>query len=144
MLSARSAHYWLWFLLFGVVSTLVAFSQSHSLNNIGTEAVWLLVTGLLGIVFGHVRSFARPYDLIVGIIFTGVGLLGVLHNFGINLTAQSPTASQTLADGAILGLSLILPYALIHTVLGLTSLNQGLRAKEATSSVVVNSSQKAA
>lgn len=144
MLSARSTHYWLWFLLFGVVSTLVAYSQSHSFGNLGTEAVWLLVTGLLGVLTGYVRSFSRPYDLIVGILFTGVGLLGVLHNFGINLTAQSPTASKTLADGAILGLSLSLPYALIHTVLGLTSLNQSLRAKAATSSVVVNSSQAAA
>lgn len=144
MLSARSTHYWLWFLLFGVVSALVAFSQTHTLSNIGTEAVWLLMAGLLGIVFGYVRSFARPYDLIVGILFTGIGLLGVLHNFGINLTAQSATASSALSNDAILGLSLSLPYALIHTVLGLTSLNQGLRARRETSSVLVSNSRAAA
>lgn len=45
MLSQRSTHYWLWFLLFGVVSSIVAVTRQHSLDS---ESVWLLVTGMLG------------------------------------------------------------------------------------------------
>ena len=46
-------------------------------------------------------------------------------------------APNAIDDTAILGLSLSLPYALIHTVLGLTSLSHGLRARVATSRVAV-------
>ena len=78
MLSHRSAHYWLWFLLFGVVSALVAWSSSQQLN---AEAVWLTITGLLGVLLGSRRlrgPLGRPYDLVIGLLFTGVGLLGIL------------------------------------------------------------------
>ena len=60
MLSRRNTHYWLWFLLFGVVSTLVSTSRGEG---IGTETMWLLITGLLGLVFGALlHALARPYD----------------------------------------------------------------------------------
>ncbi|HLY32803.1 MAG TPA: hypothetical protein VKQ36_17400 [Ktedonobacterales bacterium] len=137
MLAQRSAHYWLWFIVFGVLSALVDFFQGLGLT---TETLWLVITGLLGVILGAglFRSITRPYDLVVGILFTGIGLLGVLHNFDINLvptTAHLPKG--TIDTASILGLSLSLPYALIHTLLGLTSLNSGLRTSSSGSSVVV-------
>ena len=135
MLSQRNTHYWLWFLLFGVVSALVTISQG---DGITSETVWLLVAGFLGLLTGSfMHSLVRPYDLAIGLLFTTVGLLGILHNFGLNLVATSGIAPNALDETAILGLSLSLPYALIHTVLGLTSLSHGLRAKVATSHISV-------
>jgi hypothetical protein len=43
----------------------------------------------------------------------------------------------TFDTTSILGLSLSLPYALIHAVLGLTSLNHGLAPKTAAPGVMV-------
>jgi hypothetical protein len=136
MLSQRNTHYWLWFLLFGVVSALVTISKG---DGIATETMWLLIAGFLGLLLGaFLPTLARPYDLVIGLLFTAVGLLGILHNFGLNLVAQnSGLAPNAIDETAILGLSLSLPYALIHTVLGLTSLSHGLRARVATSRVAV-------
>ena len=142
MLSSRSTHYWLWFLLFGVVSSLTVWSRQHTLDS---ESVWLLVTGIVGIVVGGLGGrLARPYDLLIGLLFTGVGMLGILHNFGFNLVAERPTAPGLVDTSAILGLSLSLAYALIHTLLGLTSLNSGLRARVATSAVTVETARASA
>ncbi len=135
MLSQRSTHYWLWFLLFGVVSALVSASRGAGISS---ETMWLLVTGFLGLVFGaFLHALERPYDLVIGLIFTVVGVLGILHAFGLNLVATSGVVPNAIDETAILGLSLSLPYALIHTVLGLTSLSHGLRARVATSQVAV-------
>jgi len=136
MLSQRNTHYWLWFLLFGVISALVTVSKGEGIT---TETTWLLVAGFLGLlVGGFIHSLARPYDLVIGLLFTIVGVLGILHNFGLNLVGQpSGIAPNAIDETSILGLSLSLPYALIHTVLGLTSLSHGLRAKVATSHVAV-------
>ncbi len=136
MLSQRNTHYWLWFLLFGVVSALVTISKGEGIT---TETMWLLIAGFLGLILGALLpSLARPYDLVIGLLFTGVGLLGILHNFGLNLVATSSgIAPNAIDQTAILGLSLSLPYALIHTVLGLTSLSHGLRMKTARSQVTV-------
>lgn len=135
MLSQRNTHYWLWFLLFGVVSALVTVSKGEGIT---TETMWLLITGFLGLLLGaFMPSLARPFDLVIGLLFTVVGLLGVLHAFGLNLVATSGIAPNAIDETTILGLSLSLPYALIHTVLGLTSLSHGLRAKVATSRVAV-------
>jgi hypothetical protein len=136
MLSQRNTHYWLWFLLFGVVSALVSISQGKGIT---TETMWLLITGFLGLLLGAlIPSLARPYDLVIGLLFTTVGLLGILHSFGLNLVGQpSAIAPNAIDETAILGLSLSLPYALIHTLLGLTSLSHGLRARIATSRVAV-------
>ena len=131
MLSQRNTHYWLWFLLFGVVSALVNWSQG---NGITTETLWLLITGFLGLVLGLlVPALARPFDLVIGGLFTLVGLLGILHAFGVNLVPSGNVPPNALDTTAILGLSLGLPYALIHTLLGLTSLNHGLRTQVAVS-----------
>ncbi len=129
MLSHRSAHYWLWFLLFGVVSVVVGLVNGQ---DIPAESLWLLGTGLLGVAFGagsFAGRFSRAYDLVVGLLFSIAGLIGVLHNLGVTLV----TATTVLPGGAgdnttLFGLSLSLPYALIHSVLGLTSLNLGMRA----------------
>jgi hypothetical protein len=136
MLSQRNTHYWLWFLLFGVVSALVSVSKSEGIT---TETLWLLIVGFLGLVVGaFIHSLARPFDLVIGLLFTTIGLLGILHNFGMNLVGQpNGLAPNAIDESAILGLSLSLPYALIHSVLGLTSLSHGLRAKVATSQVSV-------
>jgi hypothetical protein len=135
MLSQRNTHYWLWFLLFGVVSALVSVSQGKGIT---TETLWLLITGFLGLVLGMtLPALARPFDLVIGLLFTAVGLLGILRNFGLDLVATSGIAPNAIDESAILGLSLSLPYALIHTVLGLTSLSHGLRARVATSRVAV-------
>jgi len=135
MLSQRNTHYWLWFLLFGVVSALVSISQG---TGITTETVWLLVAGFLGLLTGSfMHSLMRPYDLAIGLLFTTVGLLGILHNFGMNLVGEPSIAPNAIDATSILGLSLSLSYSLIHTVLGLTSLSHGLRAKVATSHVTV-------
>ena len=136
MLSQRNTHYWLWFLLFGVISALVTISKGEGIT---IETMWLLIAGFLGLLLGaFLPSLARPYDLVIGLLFTAVGLLGILHNFGLNLVGQpNGIAPNAIDESAILGLSLSLPYALIHTVLGLTSLSHGLRARVATSRVSV-------
>jgi hypothetical protein len=136
VLSQRNTHYWLWFLLFGVVSALVTISKREGIT---TETLWLLIAGFLGLLLGaFLPALARPYDLVIGLLFTGVGLLGILHNFGINLVATTTGIAPNVIDAtAILGLSLSLPYALIHTVLGLTSLSHGVRMKVTTSRVTV-------
>lgn len=144
MLSARSTHYWLWFILFGVVSSLVVWRIHGSLDS---ESVWLLVTGLLGVILGVGglgMRFSRPYDLIIGLLFTAVGLLGLLHNLGYVLVPTSSDTASTVGQSAIIGLSLALPYALIHTLLGLTSLNHGLRARAHSPTVMVEASSHAA
>jgi hypothetical protein len=144
MLSARSTHYWLWFILFGVVSSLVVWRIHGSLDS---ESVWLLVTGLLGVILGVGglgARLSRPYDLIIGLLFTAVGLLGLLHNLGYVLVPTSSDTASTVGQSAIIGLSLALPYALIHTLLGLTSLNHGLRARAHSPTVMVEASSHAA
>jgi hypothetical protein len=129
MIGQRSSLYWIWFLLFGVVSSVIALTKGNGLDN---ETIWLLVSGLLGIVTGMVLRLSRAYDLVIGLLFTGVGLIGILHNLGVNLVATSDSAlSGTIDRSAILGISLALPYALIHTSLGLMSLNQGMRTRAA-------------
>ena len=135
MLSVRSVHYWLWFILFGVVSSLVLL---RTVGRLDSETVWLLATGLLGL------RLARPFDLIIGLLFTGVGLLGLLHNLGYNLVPADGSAANAVDQTAIIGLSLALPYALIHTMLGLTSLSHGLRTRASRPAVVVEPVSSAA
>jgi uncharacterized protein YqgC (DUF456 family) len=69
MFAARSAQYWLWFLLFGVISALVDYSSSQSFGAISGESLWLLLGGLIGILMGAFRALTRPYDLLIGLVF---------------------------------------------------------------------------
>lgn len=77
------------------------------------------------------------YDLLIGLIFTALGLIGIVtrfpfaHNLGIS------------ASGSILGLSLATPYSLIHTVLGLTSLNHSFKATPTPTTVAVATPREA-
>jgi hypothetical protein len=122
----RNAHYFLWFLIFGVVAGLVAFTQHGKLDS---EAIWLLVTGGLGLIIGRINdgSLTRPYDFVVGIIFTLVGAIGTLAAFGTNvLSPLSSLPSSVVGNGYLLGLSLALFPSLIHLVLGLSSLNHAV------------------
>ncbi len=139
MISSRSTHYWLWFLLFGVVSVVVAEYNNQSLTS---ETIILLVTGFVGLLtgFGLFARFGRPYDLLVGLFFTVIGVLGIMDGLGFHVIASSGTAaSAALAGQSILGLFLGLPFALIHTLLGLTSLNHGLKAASTAARVSVAS-----
>ena len=125
MLSHRNGHYWLWFVLFGVVSMLAEIVGNKGLSS---ESIWLAGTGFLGLLFGAGRfsgRFSGGYDLLAGLGFTVIGLIGVLVNLGITLL--TPSTAVTGDSQTLFGLSLALPYALIHAVLGFTSLNLGMR-----------------
>jgi hypothetical protein len=141
MISQRTTHYWLWFILLGVVTGLAYLTGKASLGGVPqSEPIWLFATGLLGIVVGSralAARISRPFDLVVGLLFTLIGLLGVLHNFGISFTGSS-AISNVGDSSAIIGLSLSLPFVLLHTLLGLTSLNQGLKSTPVAPPVVVN------
>src|SRR5262249_58800367 len=102
MLSQRNTHYWLWFLLFGVVSALVSISKG---DGITTETLWLLIAGFLGLILGaFIHSLARPFDLVIGLLFTTIGLLGILHNFGMNLVGPpNAIAPNAIDESSILG-----------------------------------------
>jgi peptidoglycan/LPS O-acetylase OafA/YrhL len=131
-MSHRNAHYWLWFLIFGVVAGILSYKSSNP-HTLSSESIWLLVTGLLGIMVGadwfNSGKFAKGYDLIVGIIFAAVGILGILLQFGLFHISTSSLPSGLISNNALLGLSLSTFPALIHTVLGLDSINHGLKAK---------------
>jgi hypothetical protein len=68
---------------------------------------------------------------VIGLIFAVVGLLGILASLKVANTIGISTS------GAILGLSLAIPYSLIHTVLGLTSLNHAFKPTVTTAPVTV-------
>lgn len=128
-MSHRSTHYWLWFLLFGLIGGLLYYNANNKLD---TESIWLLVSGLLGLVVGmkwlNDGKWTRSYDIIIGIIFTLVGILGILQGFKlINIGKIAPAAITS--SGALIGLSVTGLAVLINTVLGLTSLNHGLKSK---------------
>ncbi len=128
MVNSRSTHYWLWFLLFGLVA---GFAQKEGFDS---EAIVMSAVGAVGLLLGFSGGlrFARPFDLVVGLVFAGLGLLGILTslgNLGHNLGLS--------ASGYILGLKMTVPYCLIHTVLGLTSLNHGFKTAVAPTTVAV-------
>jgi hypothetical protein len=129
-MSHRNAHYWLWFLVFGVVAALLSYKDTKSLSS---ESLWLLITGFLGIIVAadwlNHGKFAKPYDLIVGIIFAAAGIIGILLQFGLFHLSAGSLPKGLISDNALLGLSLSALAPLVHTVLGLNSINHGLKSK---------------
>ena len=126
----RSTHYWLWFLLFGIIGALVFYNNSkhHTLDG---ESIWLLASGLLGLIVGarwlNDGNFAKPYDIAIGVIFTVAGILGILSGFGLDLLGKlNLPANSFISGSSFLGLAVGGLASLINTFLGLTSLNHGL------------------
>ena len=131
MLSLRSTHYWLWFLLFGIIA---GFAKGFN-----PETVVVSLTGLGGLLVGMpaFARFARMYDLIIGLLFSALGVLGIVTSLGIAHNLGISASSD------ILGLQLKTPYSLIHTLLGLTSLNHGFKAIPAPTTVAVATPREA-
>lgn len=128
----RDTHYFLWFIFFGLIAGAIYYVNHH--NTVDSESIWLLVSGLLGLLFGADwlagGKFARWYDLIIGIIFGVAGLIGIGAGFHINLLSGAPaSASAFISSTTFLGLSLTVLPSLVHAVLGLTSLNHAIRNK---------------
>ena len=125
-MSHRSTHYWLWFLLFGVIGALLYYNGHKTLDG---ESTWLLVTGVLGLIVGskwlNEGKLAKPYDIIVGIIFAIVGIVGILTGFGMHVLNNINVGSNLVSNTTILGLSLTGLSPLINTFLGLVSLHHG-------------------
>jgi hypothetical protein len=126
----RSAHYFLWFIFFGLIAGIASFVNTQKFSS---ESIWLFVSGLLGILVTQKwlaeGRFAKPYDFIIGVIFTLVGLVGVLDAFKVHLLSGVSAPAGLLTSTSILGLATTpLLIALVHMVLGLQSLNHGLRA----------------
>ena len=129
-MSHRNAHYWLWFLVFGVVAALLSYKDTKGLSS---ESLWFLITGFLGIIVAadwlNQGKFAKPYDLIVGIIFAAVGIIGILLQFGLFHLSASSLPQGLMSENTLIGLSLTGLSPLVHTVLGLNSINHGLKSK---------------
>ena len=143
MTLTRNTYYWLWFLLFGVISSLVTFLHT---NHLGSEDRWLLVIGFVALLVGAksvTPIWVKPFDLAVGILFFAVGILGILHTFGVNLTNTStiiPTIALTPVK--FLGFSLALEPAVLHTALGFLSLRFALKSPSSSSSLEVSTAPK--
>lgn len=128
----RDTHYFLWFIFFGVLSGIIFYINHH--GAIDPESTWLLVTGLLGLIFGASwladGKFSRWYDLIIGIIFAVAGLIGIAAGFRINLLSGAPASvGQFISPTTFFGLSLAVLPSLVHAVLGFSSLNHAIRNK---------------
>ncbi|MBF6591620.1 MAG: hypothetical protein IVW57_13995 [Ktedonobacterales bacterium] len=126
----RTTHYSLWFLFFGVVAAL---SSLVNQNKVDSTSIWFLATGLIGLIvtrkFLNDGKLARPYDLIVGIIFAAVGAIGILMKFKLNLVSGAGSTGLVTST-SIIGLNISNFFnALVYAVLGFTSLNHGIKGK---------------
>lgn len=114
----RDTHYFLWFIFFGVLAGLIHYANTPT--SFDPESAWLTISGLLGMLFGMKwvagGKLSRWYDLVIGVIFTLAGAVGIAVGFKVDifgLTSQS----------VLLGLNLAVLPSLVHAVLGITSLN---------------------
>ena len=120
----RNSHYWLWFLLFGVIPLIQVLRSKAGLgaNADSYEVYWLLGAGLLGLVLGlkalNDGKLAQPFDVIIGIIFTVAGVIGILGYFGnVGSIGDFVTKAGLMVGGL---------YPLVHTFLGIKSLHHGI------------------
>lgn len=122
-MSHRNSHYWLWFLLFGVIPFIGAAIHSFPANTTTYTAYWLLGTGLLGLLLSNKNlnegKLARPFDVIVGLIFAIAGIVGVLGYFSIDVSSVSNVINS-------IGLNMGGLYPLVYAFLGLKSLHHAL------------------
>ncbi len=125
----RDTHYFLWFIFFGVLSGIIHYVNSQTFD---PESTWLTVSGLLGMLLGAQwiagGKLSRWYDLLIGIIFTFAGAVGIAAGFHINLIS-SAAIGGLISGASLLGLSLAVLPSLVHAVLGLTSLNHAIQKK---------------
>lgn len=125
----RSTHYFLWFVFFGVVAGLNSLLVlNHGLDS---TSIWFLVAGLLGLIVTRKElnegKLAKPYDIIIGLIFAIVGVIGILAAFHVDVL-KGVSASPFLSSSSILGLSTSSFFVdLVYAVLGFQSLNHGLK-----------------
>ena len=131
MVKERHAHYFLWFIFFGLIAGIAGYVNTQQFSS---ESIWLVVAGVLGFLVTqnwlNEGKFARVYDFIIGVIFTLVGLVGVLDAFKIHLLNGVSAPAGLVTSTSILGLATTpLLIALVHTVLGLQTLNHGMRSK---------------
>lgn len=141
MLSKRSTFYWLWFLTFGLTAT-VACLVNHT--QLSSENIWLFAISLLGILSctkDLQGSFGRPFDFFVGVFFTTVGLIGILHAFGMGLYGFDTFVGSFINDSWIFGLSLAFIFALIHVVFGFIALAYALKSPSSQAELVTSSKE---
>lgn len=119
----RNTHYWLWFLLFGVIPFIIAALNHFPADVTSYTAYWLLGTGVLGLLLSNKNlnegKLARPYDVIVGLIFAISGIVGILGMFHVGVAP----VSTIIGD---IGLNLGGVYPLIFAFLGFKSLHHAM------------------
>jgi hypothetical protein len=128
--SHRGAHYFLSFLIFGVIAGAAALITT---GKIDAEGVWLLVLGGLGALIGSRKindgKWAGPFDLVAGGLLTLAGLLGTLQGFGLHsfLPTVNVGAFTIIGSSALLGIPLNFAFpALVNLFIGVQSLRHGL------------------
>lgn len=125
----RTTHYSLWFLFFGVIAAL---SSLVNKSTVDSTSIWFLASGLIGLIVTrkwlNEGKLARPYDIIIGLIFAIVGVIGILAAFKVNLLTGVHGGSF-ISSTSILGLNTSFFNSLVYAVLGFTSLNHGIKTK---------------
>jgi len=133
-MSRRGGHYFMWFIVFGLIAGLVSFlGGGGNLSKIDTEAYWLLGTGVLGMLIANQRlnegKLARYYDFIVGVIFMLAGVAGIashITQLSSVTSALGPVITGSGESAHLLGLSLAVFPSIVHLLLGFTSFRHGM------------------
>jgi hypothetical protein len=128
----RGTHYTLWFVVFGLIPLLGALTNHTALTQASgatstsanyIEAAWLIGAGVLGLLVGNKNinggKLAQPYDVLVGIIFTVAGVIGLLADFNLGTGGVTKYVNDA---GILLGTL----YPVLYTYLGIRSLHHGL------------------
>jgi hypothetical protein len=119
----RTSHYWLWFLVFGAIPFIQTIQAGFPHTVAAYSSYWLIGTGLLGLVLGlknlNEGKLARPFDVIVGIILTVAGIVGIVGYFTSSLGSVATIVND-------IGLSTSGLYPLVFTFLGLKSFHHGV------------------